>query len=150
LRAEALKRAVEETAASILPPAPADPDENGPRSRPLGPADFKEDPPQLRTSLSDAEMEATEALVLQVASNRARAEAGARADDLAPVGEDAEALMSLAVEEMRQKVRKLRVANDCEETLLIPGDPMRPHLFAAFWSLTKRLAELAGRVRARP
>jgi hypothetical protein len=32
------------------------------------------------------------------------------------------------VEEKRQKVRKLRVANDREDTLLIPGDPMRAHV----------------------
>jgi hypothetical protein len=52
-------------------------------------------------------------------------------------GEDAEALLSLEVEEKRQKVRKLRVANDREDTLLIPGDPMRAHVFAALRSSTE-------------
>lgn len=66
-------------------------------------------------------MEAAEALALQAASNRARAGAGARPSDLAPVGEDAEALLSLAVEEKREKVRKLWIGNDGEGKLLDLG-----------------------------
>lgn len=44
-------------------------------------------------------MKATEALALQVASNRAPAEAGAHPGEPAPVGENTEPLLSLAVEE---------------------------------------------------
>ena len=63
--------------------------------------------------------------------------AGARSGDLAPVGKDAEALLSLAVEEKREKVCKLWITNDREEKLLNPGEPMRTQVFVVFRSLTE-------------
>ena len=60
-----------------------------------------------------------------------------RSGDLAPVGKDAEALLLLAVEEKREKVCKLWIANDREEKLLNPGDPMRTQVFAMFRSRTE-------------
>ncbi|WP_157063957.1 hypothetical protein [Methylobacterium tarhaniae] len=53
------------------------------------------------------------------------------------MGKDAEALLSLAVEEKREKVCKLWIANDREEKLLNPRDPMRTQVFAVFRSLTE-------------
>ncbi|ARO53982.1 hypothetical protein B2G69_07335 [Methylorubrum zatmanii] len=153
-RAEASMRAIEAAAPAAVEPGPdpdpepepvvepvvePEPDEDpaSPRPRPFGPEDFEEDPPR-RQAMSDAQMEVAEALAERVAANRARSAAGqARPSDLGPAGEDAEALMSLAVEEKREKVRKLRLANDREERLLIPADPTRAHVFAAFRSLTE-------------
>ncbi len=44
--------------------------------------------------------------------------------------EDAEALLELAVEEKREKVRKLRIANDKEEKKLIDAARAESHAFA--------------------
>lgn len=107
-----------------------DEEDGGPRPIPLRREDFEEDQPR-RRPLSDDQMDAAEALAAHVAANRGRAAAGQpRPSEGAAIGEDAEALLALALEEKREKVRKLRIANDEKEKLLIPGKPAEAHAFA--------------------
>ena len=136
VRAEASMQALIErdAAAAAVEPEPdpdagdSDEDEPAPRPPRMRAEDFENGPPRL----SRDEMDAAEALAAHVAANRGRAAAGQpRPSEGSGLSvEEAEELLRLAVEEKREKVRKLRLANDEKEKGLIPKGPAENHVFA--------------------
>jgi hypothetical protein len=140
-RATASMAAVEtgQSASPVEDNQPAEDADASPRPVPLRPEMFEEDPPRRRRRDDDDDEDDDDAKVLaltqHISANRARA--AARGDTGPAPGvpseasaELAESLLTLAVEEKREKVRKLRLANDEKEGTLVAKAQTWAHFYA--------------------